>query len=141
MSELNLSQALALVESALAASRAHGFRPMSIVVVDGANRPLVSVREEAATELRTQIALGKASAALGMGCSTRQLAKRAQEMPVFFASIAATAKPAFIAQTGGLLVVDAEGHVLGAVGASGGSGDEDEAILLAGIAGIGLGYR
>jgi uncharacterized protein GlcG (DUF336 family) len=37
-----------------------------------------------------------------------------------------------------VLIKDAAGEVLGAAGASGGTGDEDEAICIAGIAAIGL---
>jgi len=138
MTPLTLNQARALIDGALAAARQHGFKPMGVVVVDGAAQVLATVREDGATALRLDIALGKAAAAVGMGVSSRVLAQRAKDVPVFLGTIAASAQQAFIPQTGAVLITDDAGHVLGAAGASGGTGDEDEMIVIAGIAAAGL---
>jgi uncharacterized protein GlcG (DUF336 family) len=138
MSQLTLTQARSLIDAALSAARAHGFKPMGVVVVDAAAQMLAAAREEGASALRLDIALGKAGAAIGMGTNSRVLAQRAKDMPVFFSAIASTAKPAFIPQTGAVLVIDEAGSVIGAAGASGGTGDEDEQIVIAGIAAAGL---
>ena len=53
-------------------------------------------------------------------------------------TLASTAQGKFLPQTGAVLIKDADGQVLGAAGASGGTGDEDEAICIAGIAAAGL---
>jgi uncharacterized protein GlcG (DUF336 family) len=84
------------------------------------------------------IAHGKAGAAIGMGVSSRALAVRAKDMPVFFGTIATNARHPFIPQTGAVLITNAQGEMMGAVGASGGTGDEDEEIVIAGIAAAGL---
>ncbi len=63
---------------------------------------------------------------------------RAKENPTFLASLAAVAQGKFVAQTGAVLIKNAAGEILGAAGASGGTGDEDEAICIAGIAAAGL---
>jgi len=73
-----------------------------------------------------------------MGVSSRTLAERAKGNPNFFVSLAATAEGKFLPQTGAVLVKDADGKLLGAVGASGGTGDEDEAICIAGVEAAGL---
>jgi uncharacterized protein GlcG (DUF336 family) len=138
MSTLTLSQALQLINGAIAAARASSFRPMAIVVVDAAAQAVATAREDGATALRLDIALGKAAAAVGMGANTRVLAQRAKDMPAFFGAIAAVAQQKFIPQTGAVLITDAQGQVIGAAGASGGTGDEDEHILIAGIAASGL---
>ncbi|MEO7642147.1 MAG: heme-binding protein, partial [Ramlibacter sp.] len=75
---------------------------------------------------------------VGMGASSRVLGERAQGNPNFFVSLAATAHGKFLPQTGAVLIKDASGKLLGAVGASGGTGDEDELICLAGVAAAGL---
>ena len=87
---------------------------------------------------RIDIATGKAWAAIGMGVSSRTLAQRAKDNPNFFVALAATAQGRFLPQTGAVLIKNGEGHVLGAAGASGGTGDEDEAICIAGIVAAGL---
>jgi uncharacterized protein GlcG (DUF336 family) len=73
-----------------------------------------------------------------MGVSSRTLAERAKDNPNFFVSLASTAGGRFLPQTGAVVIKDAQGNLLGAVGASGGTGDEDEAICKAGVAAAGL---
>ena len=73
-----------------------------------------------------------------MGASSRVLGQRAKDNPNFFVSLAATASGKFLPQTGAVLIKNADGQVLGAVGASGGTGDEDEAICMAGVAAAAL---
>ena len=87
---------------------------------------------------RFDIARAKAWGAVGMGVSSRVLAQRAKDNPNFFVSLAATADGKFLPQTGAVLVKNAAGDLLGAVGASGGTGDEDEALCIAGIEAAGL---
>jgi len=140
MSPLPLSQARALIDAALAAARQHAFQPMGIVVVDAAAQVVASAREDGATALRLDIALGKAAAAVGMGVNSRTLTQRAKDLPAFFNAVAAASQQKFIAQTGAVLILDAGGTVIGAAGASGGTGDEDEQIVIAGIAAAGLGH-
>ena len=135
---LTLAQARQLIDAALAAARGHGFRPMGVVVVDAAAQVVASVREDGASALRLDIALGKAAAAVGMGVNSRVLTQRAKDLPAFFNAVSAASQQKFIAQTGAVLILGAGGAVIGAAGASGGTGDEDEQIVIAGIAAAGL---
>jgi len=137
---LTLTQARDLIDGALAESRKHGFRPMGVVVMDAAAQVVASVREDGATALRLDIALGKAAAAVGMGVNSRVLTQRAKDMPVFYGAVSAVAQQHFVPQTGAVLIQDAQGRVIGAAGASGGTGDEDEQIVIAGIAAAGLSH-
>jgi uncharacterized protein GlcG (DUF336 family) len=141
MNGVTLAQARAVIDAALATARTHGFKPMGVVVVDAAAQVVATQREDGASALRLDIALGKAAAAVGMGVNSRALVQRAKDLPVFFGAVATAASQKFIPQTGAVLIVDAQGQVLGAAGASGGSGDEDEQIVIAGIAAAGLGHR
>jgi uncharacterized protein GlcG (DUF336 family) len=138
MTTLTLAQAGTLIDGALAASRQLGFKPMGVVVVDAAAQVVASVREDGASALRLDIALGKSAAAVGMGVNSRVLTERAKGLPAFFNAVAAASQQKFIAQTGAVLITDSTGAVLGAAGASGGTGDEDEQIVIAGIAAAGL---
>lgn len=138
MSQLTLSQARALLDGALAASHQHKFKPMGVVVVDAAAQVLASVREIGASALRLDIGLGKAAASIGFGVNSRVLVARAKDLPSFFAAISSVAEQKFVPQTGGVLILDEAGAVIGAAGASGGTGDEDEQIVIAGILAAGL---
>ncbi len=138
MSALTLVQANAIIAAALERSAQAGYKPMAVVVVDEAGNLKAAQREDGASMFRVDVALGKAWAAVGMGASSRTLAERARDNPNFFVALAATAQGRFLPQTGAVLVKDAAGNVLGAAGASGGTGDEDEAICIAGVEAAGL---
>jgi len=138
MNPLSLNQAQAIIAGALAAARNKGYKPMGVVVVDAAVQAIAFAREDGASALRLDIAHGKAGAAVGMGVSSRALAARAKDMPAFFGTIATNARHPFIPQTGAVLITNVQGEMIGAVGASGGTGDEDEEIVIAGIAAAGL---
>jgi uncharacterized protein GlcG (DUF336 family) len=133
MTRIKLEAAQQIIATALAKARAANYRPMGVAVIDDAGHLVAFVREDGASMFRFDVALGKAWAAVGMGASSRVLGQRAKDNPNFFVSLAATANGRFLAQTGAVLIKDAEGQVLGAVGASGGTGDEDEIICIAGV--------
>ena len=135
---LTLSDALRLIDAALAHAREQGFKPMGVVVVDAAAQVVASARENGASALRLDIALGKAAASIGMGVSSRVLTQRARDLPAFFNAVSAASLQKFIAQTGAVLIHNEDDMVIGAAGASGGTGDEDEQIVIAGIAAVGL---
>ncbi len=138
MSKLTLDQANKIIAVAVATARKNGYRPMGVVVLDSSGHLRAAQREDGASMFRIDIATGKAWAAVGMGAASRILGERAKDNPNFFVSLAATAKGKFLPQTGALVIKDAAGDILGAVGASGGTGDEDEAICKAGIEEAGL---
>jgi uncharacterized protein GlcG (DUF336 family) len=135
---LTLAQANRIIESALARSSESGFKPMAVVVIDDAGHSKSAQRQDGASMLRIDIASGKAWAAVGMGAASRVLTQRAKDLPAFFNAIAAAAQGKFIPQTGAVLILDDEGKTIGAVGASGGTGDEDELICAAGVEAAGL---
>ena len=138
MSRLTLVQANKIVEAALAKARMMKIKPLAVAVLDDAGHVKSLQREDAASMFRNDIAIGKAWAAVGMGASSRTLLGRAKENPQFFGALAATAQGKFLPQTGAVLIKDAQGNTLGAAGASGGTGDEDEAVCIAGIEAAGL---
>jgi uncharacterized protein GlcG (DUF336 family) len=87
---------------------------------------------------RFDVAQGKAWAAVAMGASSRALLKRAKDNPSFFVTLAATAKGKFLPQTGAVLIKNEQGEIIGAAGASGGTGEEDEQACVYGIEQAGL---
>lgn len=138
MADITLAQAQHIISAALAKARESGYKPMGIAVLDAGGNLKAFAREDGASMFRFEIAQGKAWGAVGMGVSSRTLGQRAKDNPNFFVSLAASAHGRFLPQTGALLIKDAADNVLGAVGASGGAGDEDELICQAGIDAAGL---
>jgi uncharacterized protein GlcG (DUF336 family) len=139
MSLLTLAQANKIIAVALATAREKGHKPMAVVILDESGHVKALQREDGASMFRVDVATGKAWASVGMGAPSRDLLERAKQNPVFFGALAATAQGKFLAQTGAVLIKDADGRILGAAGASGGTGDEDEAVCMAGVKGAGLG--
>lgn len=135
---LTLAQANQIINAALATSKEQGYKPMGIAVLDASGNLKAFASEDGASMFRFDIARAKAWGAVGMGISSRKLAERAKDNPNFFVSLAATADGKFLPQTGAVVIKDAQGHVIGAVGASGGTGDEDELICMAGVEAAGL---
>lgn len=140
MTTLTLAQANIIIAAALAQSKASGYKPMGIAVLDAAGNLKAFASEDGASMFRFDIARAKAWGAVGMGASSRVLGQRAKDNPNFFVSLSATSGGKFLPQTGAVVIKDASGQIIGAVGASGGTGDEDEAICIAGVEAAGLGH-
>ena len=138
MQTLTLSQAQQIIGAALAKSKERGFKPMGIAVLDAAGNLKAFASEDGASMFRFDIARAKAWGAVGMGVSSRVLGQRAKDNPNFFVALAAVGDGKFVPQTGAVLIKDGAGNLLGAVGASGGTGDEDEEICAAGVQAAGL---
>ena len=138
MTRLTLQQANRIIEGALAKAREMKIKPLGVVVLDESGHLKAAQREDTASMFRIDIATGKAWAAVGMGVSSRALAARAKDNPNFFVTLAATAGGRFLPQTGAVLIRNAAGELLGAAGASGGTGEEDEAACKYGIEQAGL---
>ena len=133
---LTLERADAIIAGTLAAARDRNAQPMGVIVLDAGASIVAYRREDGATLFRFDIARAKATGALGMGSDTRALAEKAAANPLFFASLAAVTG-ALALSPGGVLVRDAHGVVVGAVGVSGDPGAVDELCALAGMAAAG----
>ena len=125
-SSLDLATATRITDEALRLRQAHGLLPLAVAVLDAGGQSVSFRREDGCGVLRHDIAHGKAWGALGMGMATRQIRDRLANRPSFQAALAAASGGRFIPTPGGVLVVDAHGHAIGAVGISGDASDKDE---------------
>lgn len=135
---LDLRTAVSIACAALTQGRDLGLQPLAVAVLDAAGHPLAVLRDEGASFLRPRIASGKARGCLGMGFGGRELARRAQAMPAFFDALNSLTDGEVIPVPGGVLIRDLKGNLLGAIGISGDTSDNDErcalhAIELAGL--------
>jgi uncharacterized protein GlcG (DUF336 family) len=131
---LTLADAETIASGALAAGKTRNMAPLCVVVLDLGAKPLVLHRSENAGFYRAEIAIAKAAGCLGMGLGGRELQRRAAAAPAFYQAFAGVASAGLIPVPGGVLLRDADGAVVGAVGVSGDSADNDEIAALAGIA-------
>jgi uncharacterized protein GlcG (DUF336 family) len=138
MQRLTLDVASAIADTALRSARDAALKPITVVVLDAGGHDVVLKREDGSGILRVDIARGKAWGALGMGLGSRELGRRAEQNPRFYAALAAASGGRVIPNPGGVLIRNSVGDVLGAVGVSGDQADRDEACAIAGISGAGL---
>lgn len=138
MAQITLSQANTIVASALARGIELGLKPLTVAILCPGGHLIALQRADGASTLRPQIAIGKASGALALGISSRAIAEMAAERPSFVASLGSIAPGGIIPAAGGVIIRNDQGAVLGAVGITGDTSDQDEACALAGITAAGL---
>lgn len=137
MKTIRLSDANRISAAAFEKGSELGLKPLCIAVLDAGGHIVTLQRQDDASTLRPQIAIAKASGALGLGVSSRKIADMAAERPTFVASLASLAPQGIIPAAGGVIVMR-DGEIVGAVGVTGDTSDNDEACALAGIAAAGL---
>jgi uncharacterized protein GlcG (DUF336 family) len=137
MSELTLDVARKILDAALAKAVEKKLKPLAITVLDARGCIKISAAQEGTSLMRSEIAHGKAYGALAMGMGSRALFKRAQEQAYFVSAVNTMAQGRLIPVPGGVLIQSA-GTLLGAVGVSGDTSDNDEICAIAGIEAAGL---
>lgn len=138
MSGLTLAQASTIVDVALKKARDSNFAPLSVAVLDAGGHLVAFKREDKSGILRFDIAFGKAWGGLGMGFGSRTLFERAEKTPMFFTTLAAASGGRVVTNPGGVLIRNDAGDIVGAVGISGDTSDNDEICAIAGIQAAGL---
>jgi uncharacterized protein GlcG (DUF336 family) len=133
-----LEPANMIADQALQKGRELKFAPLTVAVLDAGGQIKVLKREDNASLLRPEIALGKAWAVLGMGFGGRELARRAEQMPAFFTTLNAMSAGRMVALPGGVLIRNREGRVIGSVGISGDTSDNDEICAVHAVQAAGL---
>ncbi|WP_026548622.1 heme-binding protein [Arthrobacter sp. Br18] len=135
---LTLESAQSILVDALAAGRQHGFKPLTVVVLDAGGHVIAAARQDGASNNRFEIAHGKAYGALALGMGSRAIMERAEQQAYFIAAATATLGGRLIPVPGGVLVRDQDGVIKGAVGISGDSSDNDETAASTAIEAAGL---
>lgn len=136
--QLKLQQARDIIKVALGKGAEMGLKPLTVAVLDGGGALLALERSDGSSRMRPDIAIGKANGAIALGMGSRAIYNRAQEQPYFVQSMNALARGVLVPVPGGVLIRSADGDILGAVGITGDSSDNDEMCAAAGIESIGL---
>lgn len=138
MVDMTLGRAKKIIAKTLAHAREIDLKPLSVIILDSGGNVKAFEREDGASNLRFNVAHGKAYAALGWGATSRQIMERAEQQPHFIAALGQAFDGKLIPSPGGLLIHDNRGNLIGAVGVTGDTGDNDEKAALAGIEASGL---
>jgi uncharacterized protein GlcG (DUF336 family) len=138
MAELTLDVARKILDTALAKGVEKKLKPLVVAVLDARGCVKVSAAQDGTSLLRGEIAHGKAYGALAMGMGSRALFQRAQEQAYFIGAVNTLAQGRMVPVPGGVLIQDSGGTLLGAVGVSGDTSDNDEICAIAGIEAAGL---
>ena len=141
--QLTLEAADAMASAAIAEAKAKQFKPISVSVIDAAGRELVRKVNPMCPGLIPALASAKAGAAIDTHSNTRALKDkylpdRLAQLVAMSVVSAASQPHNFIAVPGGVLCRDADGDVIGAIGVSGATADEDEHCAIVGAAAVGL---
>jgi uncharacterized protein GlcG (DUF336 family) len=133
-----LATASTIVDGALDHAARSGFKPLTVVVLDAGGHVTAAARQDGSSNKRFEVAHGKAHGAISLGMGSRALMERAEQQAYFVAAAASAVGGALVPVPGGVLVRDGDGTLLGAVGISGDTSDNDEAAAVAGIEKAGL---
>jgi len=137
MAELTLDVARKILDVALAKGVEKKLKHLAVAVLDARGCVKISAAQDGTSLLRSEIAHGKAYGALAMGMGSRALFQRAQEQAYFIGAVNTLAQGRLVPVPGGVLILN-NGELLGAVGISGDTSDNDEACAIAGIEAAGL---
>jgi uncharacterized protein GlcG (DUF336 family) len=135
---ITLEQARAVVDGAISKARDLELKPVSVVVLDDRGSLVAAASEDGVSAMRARIAHGKANAAIQLGMGTRALMNRAEQQAYFIQAMNGLAGGDMVPVPGGVLLRDGSGELLGALGTSGDTSDNDEAAALGGVEAAGL---
>jgi uncharacterized protein GlcG (DUF336 family) len=138
MLQLTLEKANKIINTATQKARSLNMAPLTVVVLDAAGHLKALQREDGATVIRQQIATAKAWGAVNMGISSRSLAAVAEHRPDFMNALIDLSEGKIMPVPGGVLIRDKGNNILGAVGISGDSSEQDERCAIAGIEAAGF---
>lgn len=123
---ISLLDAQNIANAAQKKGRSLGLEPLAVAVVDASRAIKCLYREDGAAPLRCELAVGKAWGALSLGMNSRAVGDIAVERPAFFTALSAMGEGKIVPAAGGVLLYDADGEIVGAVGVSGDASDQDE---------------
>jgi uncharacterized protein GlcG (DUF336 family) len=137
MTTLTLPQAQTIIDGAIRHAREAKLQPLAVAVLDTRGVLKAFGAEDGTSLRRYEVASGKAHGALSLGIGSRAIFRRATEQPAFVAAVTHAVGGSLIPVPGGVLIRDG-GTLLGAVGISGDTSDNDEAAAIAGIQAAGF---
>lgn len=138
MAEINIRKARSIIRATFAKGREIDLKPLSVVILDAGGHVKAFEREDGASPGRFAIAHGKAYGAIMLGMGGQAQMARAEQQAYFMNAVNGVFGGQVVPVPGGILLRDKKGIVIGAVGVTGDTSDNDVIAGLAGIEGTGL---
>lgn len=138
MTSLTLKAAQTIINLILDQATAAGSKPLTILVADMGGTQIALVRQDGCGIKRPKLANAKVSAALALNMPTRTLVQFREKEPALHAILAKTVDDPLLPLKGGVLIEDQNGHILGAVGVTGGDLDAEEGFAITAIKAAGF---
>jgi uncharacterized protein GlcG (DUF336 family) len=138
LESITLEASVKIAQTALAHGRQANMAPLAVAVLDVRGVLKAYLAEDGVSLYRFEIAQAKARGVLGLGFGSRELERRAAAVPLFFNAVQALSEGNFVPVRGGVLIRNAQGSLLGAVGISGDTSVNDELCAIAGIKAVAL---
>lgn len=138
MTKLTLAAANKIIDAAFAKAAELSLKPLGVSVLDAGGHLVALQRHDGASFLRSQMSAGKAFGALAIGAGSRRLEAFAKERPHLISGVSDVSGGKIVPVAGGVLIRDESSEIIGAVGISGDTSDNDEAAAIAGIEAAGF---
>ncbi|MBU2935773.1 MULTISPECIES: GlcG/HbpS family heme-binding protein [Pacificibacter] len=138
MTTITLEAATQMIAATTAYGVEHGMKPLSMIVLDAGGHPIAFARANDTSPARYAIAHGKAYGAVMMGMSGTTLNAMAKERPEFLNALNTALGGTVVPVQGGVLVKSADGKVIGSVGVTGDTSENDAAAGQVGIEAAGF---
>jgi uncharacterized protein GlcG (DUF336 family) len=133
MTVLTLEQANRIIAAIIAHGVEMQCRPLAVIVVEPGCVVKAFQKEDGCSMVRFEMAYGKAYAALALGRNSSLVRIRNEEKPAFMQYLFAATDDKIFPEGGGMLVRSASGEVIGAVGVTGDTEEQDEELAAYGI--------
>lgn len=133
-----IKKARTIIKTALAKATEVGMKPLSVVVLDAGGHVIAFERSDGSSPGRFDIARGKAHGCVMLGLGGNAIFARTETNTAFITAMGPLFGGKFVPVPGGVLVRDGRGVVLGAVGVTGDTSDNDALAACAGIEAAGF---
>ena len=133
----SLADANQIIAMAFEKAAVLGLKPVGVAVLDPGGHLVAFQRQDEASILKFEIAFGKAYGALAVGVGSRAVARMAVERPNLALGLSGASGGKIVPLPGGVLIMRNR-KIIGAVGVTGDTSDNDELCAVFGVEGIGL---
>lgn len=138
MAVISISKARSIIKKVMSHGKEQDMKPLSVIVLDAGGNVIAFERSDGASPGRFAIAHGKAYGSVMLGMSGTAQMQRAESQAYFMAAVNGVFGGQVIPVPGGVLVKDKNNEIIGAVGVTGDTSDNDALAAVTAIEDCGL---
>lgn len=138
MAGITLNKARTMIRKVMEAGKAGNMNPLAVIVLDAGGHVLAFERADGAPAGRFELAQAKAYGTIMMELGGTALQERAQTAPAFMNALGAVYGGKLLPVQGGVLIRDKRGNLIGAMGVTGDTSENDMNAALSAIEAVGF---